>query len=141
MDLRPLDTFAPKGVEAVALDEEMLKRPRLGTRDGATRLVFGEEARGRQPPVVALGTEGEPVTVPPAAHPRPRVRKGEESARRLDEQAARRVEAEEPDPRLAVERDVRPDVQLERRREHGQRRDAVRSESTQAKRRHAQPRV
>ena len=98
--------------EPVALDEEVLERPRLGGRWLPGRLVGRREAR------VATGAQVvDPLPARHSRHAGEPVRKAVEGAPGADEEGARRIQAQKPDAGNAVDADVRAHVQLGDRRE------------------------
>src|SRR5579884_710602 len=134
VDLGAERPAAVLGVEAVALRQELLQRPRLGTEQRpASAVRRAERCAGPSrlvPDVVGLAH---------AAHLRMVVRQPVEPLGALHRHRARRVEREEPDARLGVTGDVRPHVQLRERGEARQRREPAQPEVREQERRDAEP--
>src|SRR3954452_3669461 len=117
VDLRPADLAAIGRVEAVALGEKPLERPRHGPEHGAAGPVAAaEHAAGLVHPRALVV---DPLAAVGGRHPCMEVRQLVSASRRFDCNPRACVEAEEPDAGLlaGARVDVRANVQLEKRRD------------------------
>src|SRR5438128_1900201 len=108
VDLGAVHPSAILRVDAVSLGEEVHERSGLRRRrlaDSAARAAEGLA-------LVAHALVDDPAAAPLERDPRLEVGQLVQPSRRLDRELARGVEAQEPDPGLAITRDARTDVQL-----------------------------
>src|SRR3954453_7414103 len=126
VDLGACEASSVGRVQAVALRQEPLERARLRVEHGAVRAVAAAKPAPSLFDPRALVRD--PLAVTRRRHARVEVRELVRASRGLHGKPARRIEAEEPDPGLVVERDVRPHVQLEERAHAGQRHEPAPAE-------------
>src|SRR6266511_5641845 len=99
MDFGAIELPLVLRVEAVALGQEVLQRSSLGRSRPAGRTI-----RTLEPCARALALVVDPVGACPPRHARVVVRQAIQPPRRLHEEPALRVEAEEPDAGLVAVR-------------------------------------
>src|SRR5215208_5580662 len=117
MDLGAVQARSIRGVETVALCQEVLETPGPGGERLAGGTVrAGEDERPGRPPAFARVVNA--VAAPVDRDTGVEVRQLVDTARRLDRTAARGIEAEEPDPQLLLRSDVRAHVDLGEARDH-----------------------
>src|SRR4051812_15172242 len=128
-------------VQAVALRHPVLERIGRRVVDRPVRLVLRSEAGSRAVGLGALVRVADALSVLLDADVRLEVRDAVDPARRLHGQPARRVEAEEVDARLTVDRRVGADVDLVERRQAWRGRRPAHVEARDRERRYADPRA
>src|SRR3712207_3978981 len=130
---------AVRGVEAVALGQELFERPGPALGRLPHGAVAGSELRPRRPPVGAQAPVAYLVSLTATGHLGVEVRQAEGGAGEADGHRACGVQREEPDAGLAPGRDVGADIQLREVREGGDARQEAWAHAAHAKRRDAQP--
>ncbi len=113
-----------EGPQSIPCGQEMRPRTRLGTIDGSNGSVAAGEG-GAWPVRIdsPIRVRDPAVLLRRAGHLRPVVRQMEDPARDLHREPVGGIQAQEPDAPMAAVRDIRPEVDLRKRRNAWQRRD------------------
>src|SRR3712207_3034316 len=107
MDVAAVDVATlARAVETVALGQEVLERPGAGVRGLSHRPVTTRELRLGRAPVGADAPVEDLAVHDAAGHPRVEVGQAEGGAGETYGYGVARVQAEEPDARFALRRDV-----------------------------------
>lgn len=127
-------------IEAISLGQKMIERPRLGGKYIARGPIPAMESSVRGTAMRALIPVFDPGGLFLACHSRTKVRQVKPPASDGHGNPVRRVQAEEPHPRLAACRDISPHIQLRKRGQPRQCRRCPQPHARHSKRHNPQPR-